>query len=141
MRFVRNSDRSSDSVALPLTVTAAEPLASEIVLPVPEPAPAPPISRAPLRSYTKQQLEEASVRRTQELRQVENRFRMSYKVIRTTLEETALQLTVLLSDPEFAFKLEVGDTLELEIIVPAVYPLEPCVIRVLNDGVEEWRKR
>ncbi|RUS28500.1 hypothetical protein BC938DRAFT_481808, partial [Jimgerdemannia flammicorona] len=144
IRFVRNSDRAQ-SVASVVAAATSEPVieSAALSLYVPELvlAPAPAATQSQTPTYTKQQLDEASARRTQELRQVENRFRVSYKVIKATLEETAIRLVIPPSDPEFAFKAEVGDALELEMVVPTVYPLEPCTIHVLNGAVEDWRKK
>ncbi|KAM3588482.1 hypothetical protein VKS41_000926 [Umbelopsis sp. WA50703] len=89
--------------------------------------------------YTFEQLEKAKIAKDRHLKQLENRFPDSYRVIRSNVEKIEIYLQVKLTDPAFGFRDVFGEAMDLNIIVPGVYPLEPCQMEIISEKLEDWR--
>ncbi|KAI8577089.1 hypothetical protein K450DRAFT_253593 [Umbelopsis ramanniana AG] len=93
----------------------------------------------PRSRYSANQLEKAKLARDRHLKQLETRFPDSYRMLRSDNHGTIIYLRIELSDPSFGLKSIFGDTMDMCITVPPVYPLEPCQIEIMNDNLEDWR--
>ncbi|KAJ3175891.1 hypothetical protein HDU87_005721 [Geranomyces variabilis] len=99
----------------------------------------PAVSRPPPRSLeerlasTTDPILQASLTRALDLEKLERRFRASgYKLISSTKISAIIGATVVPSDPDFPYDLP---GLELEITIPASYPLTPASISVKNTEI------
>ncbi|KAG2223792.1 hypothetical protein INT45_001926 [Circinella minor] len=91
--------------------------------------------------FTSTQLSEAAEKREKELKQLQARFRGSYKTLRNDQTETVVQLVLNLEDPEFSYKDTFNKELKVKYHIPVQYPLLSCTIEVENKalGVDEAR--
>ncbi|KAL0081074.1 hypothetical protein J3Q64DRAFT_1643519, partial [Phycomyces blakesleeanus] len=87
----------------------------------------------PTISYTHDQLEEASKKREQELRQLQARFRSTYKVLECDKNRIVVEIKVPLTDPDFTFSQKFGNELQVDYSIPSLYPLESCSVEIKND--------
>ncbi|OAD71866.1 hypothetical protein PHYBLDRAFT_73488 [Phycomyces blakesleeanus NRRL 1555(-)] len=92
----------------------------------------------PTISYTHDQLEEASKKREQELRQLQARFRSTYKVLECDKNRIVVEIKVPLTDPDFTFSQKFGNELQVDYSIPSLYPLESCSVEIKNDT--EYRR-
>ncbi|GJJ69616.1 hypothetical protein EMPS_01963 [Entomortierella parvispora] len=138
------STNSKNSPALPpaLPTPASPPTAEKIPanppIPATPPKPTTPVAQKP--AFTSVQLEQASLQRQQQMAQIQARFRSSIQTISPTEIQIALesanksQMPVIWEGP-----------LWINFLIPKIYPLEPCEIRLKEDGhnpeLELWRAR
>ncbi|KAG2175540.1 hypothetical protein INT43_001187 [Umbelopsis isabellina] len=129
MRFVRNN-----SIHPVTSTNSIEPLPKTRAKPSDERKQTPSQKR-----YTFEQLEKAKIAKDRHLKQLETRFPDSYRVLKSNKEKIEIYLEIKLTDPEFGFRDIFGDSMDLNIIVPDVYPLEPCQMEIISDKLEDWR--
>ncbi|KAG0175449.1 hypothetical protein DFQ30_007820 [Apophysomyces sp. BC1015] len=138
VRFVAHaSSIKEDTTAPPLPKhTIVEPQKKEPIQPLVhlpptvQPGPSPSL-------HTAHQLEEASHRRKNELHQLETRFPDSYRVTKSTANETVVSLTIVLNDPDFLSGNQSGISVRLKYHVPTLYPLVPCAIETDSKTTEK----
>ncbi|KAJ3145738.1 hypothetical protein HDU86_000832 [Geranomyces michiganensis] len=125
--------------AVPVEIVSNEPQP-----PVRRPLPVVPVSRPAVSRPAPRTLEDklasttdpilrASLTRTLDLEKLERRFRScGYKLCSSTSASTVIAATLAPSDPDFPYDL-LG--LDLEITLPASYPLTPATISVKNQEI------
>ncbi|CAO3575037.1 unnamed protein product [Mortierella alpina] len=88
--------------------------------------------KAPQPTFTADQIEQAGLQRQKQLNQIQARFRSSFESISTTIVRIALE------SPG-------REPLWINLLVPKVFPLEPCSIRLKDDDrnpeIESWQAR
>ncbi|KAF9168353.1 hypothetical protein DFQ26_008976 [Actinomortierella ambigua] len=138
IRFISHASTS------PKSSNTASPIAADSVQePTPhkvQPSLPPPSQPRALRhpSWTTQERQEASVKRQQQIAQLNARFRGSITVHSPSSIEIALEPTQRAQLP-----LQWQGPLKIHILIPTLYPLEPCSIQLgfngANPEFEEWR--
>ncbi|KAG0031924.1 hypothetical protein BGZ81_000273 [Podila clonocystis] len=100
------------------------------------PAPEPTLVR---KVFTAEQIEQARGQRQQQWNQIQARFRATVQ----TISSTEVQISLEVIQNGMPVKWE--GPLWINILVPTTYPLEPCEIRLKEDGhnseIELWRAR
>ncbi|KAG0359212.1 hypothetical protein BG005_001228 [Podila minutissima] len=144
IRFVGHGSNSSGSSPTIRTPTPPTPKPATKFVP-PEPSPPKPIEKpltpeaAPRKVFTAEQIEQAKGQRQQQWNQIQARFRASVQTISST--EVRISLEVIQNGMPVKWE----GPLWINILVPAVYPLEPCEIRLKEDGhnseIDVWRAR
>ncbi|KAI9498200.1 hypothetical protein BDB00DRAFT_867846 [Zychaea mexicana] len=141
-----NAHSSSSSSAVPLSPSLSSTLSSSSSSSSSSPPPQAHSSRKKLDAsavpfFTSMQLEEATQKREKELKQLQARFRGSYKALRSDHVETVVQLVLNLDDPDFSYKELLNKELKVKYHVPLQYPLLPCTIEVDDRalGADEAR--
>ncbi|KAG0343409.1 hypothetical protein BG004_005339 [Podila humilis] len=103
--------------------------------PASTPAPPPVVKKV----FSAVQIEHAKAQRLQQWNQIQARFRASVETISPT--EVQISLEVAQNDMPVKWK----GPLWINILVPTLYPLEPCQVRLREDGhnpeIEIWRAR
>ncbi|KAF9966590.1 hypothetical protein BGZ70_001848 [Mortierella alpina] len=117
---------SSSSSARPSTSSPSHSVPTATTRPVSHtPKPPPP-------TFTADQIEQAGLQRQKQLNQIQARFRSSFESISTTNVRIALE------SPG-------REPLWINLLVPKVFPLEPCSIRLNEDDrnleIESWQAR
>ena len=148
IRFVGHGNNSSGNSPIPRTPTPPTPKPAPKLAPEPSPKPVetppPPPPRvaepAPVRKvFTAEQIEQAKGQRQQQWNQIQARFRASVQ----TISSTEVQISLEVAQNGMPVKWE--GSLWINILVPVTYPLEPCEIRLKEDGhnseIELWRAR
>ncbi|KAF9191867.1 hypothetical protein BGZ51_006587 [Haplosporangium sp. Z 767] len=91
-------------------------------------------------SFTFQQLDEASVQRQKQLAQIQARFRSSFE----SISPTNIRIALVAADKS-KMPVKWDGALWVNLLVPKIFPLEPCSIRLKEDDcnpeVEQWRAR
>ncbi|KAF9902396.1 hypothetical protein EC991_004977 [Linnemannia zychae] len=99
-------------------------------------APPPPIQK----TFTSAEREQASVQRQKQMNQIQARFRSSFE----SLSPTSVNISLESADKE-KMPVKWQGPLWIELLVPTLYPLEPCDIRLRENGnnpeIEIWRAR
>lgn len=146
IRFVGHGNNSSGNSPTPRTPTPPTPKPAPKLAPEPSPepveTPSPPRAAepAPVRKvFTAEQIEQAKGQRQQQWNQIQARFRASI----LTISSTEVQISLEVAQNGMPVKWE--GSLWINILVPVTYPLEPCEIRLKEDGhnpeIELWRAR
>ncbi|KAK3822321.1 MAG: hypothetical protein J3R72DRAFT_459166 [Linnemannia gamsii] len=103
--------------------------------PTPRPPP-PPIQK----TFTPAEREQANLQRQKQMNQIQARFRSSFE----SLSPTAVNISLDSTDKE-KMPVKWEGPLWIELLVPALYPLEPCDTRLRENGknpeIEIWRAR
>jgi len=137
-------DTKKNSPALPPALpTPPAPPAAKRTPVVPANPPPPPKSTTPIVQkpvYSSTQLDQASLQRQQQMGQIQARFRSSIQIISPTEIQISLESS---NKPQMPVVWE--GPLWINFLIPEIYPLEPCEIRLKEDGhnpeVELWRAR
>ncbi|KAF8951343.1 hypothetical protein BGZ52_012335 [Haplosporangium bisporale] len=149
IRFVGHGNNSTGNSPTLRTLTPPTPKpapkpAQSSPKPVETPPPPPPPARAPepapvRKVFTAEQIEQAKGQRQQQWNQIQARFRATVQ----TISSTEVQISLEVVQKGMPVKWE--GPLWMNILVPATYPLEPCEIRLKEDGhnpeIELWRAR
>ncbi|KAG0324450.1 hypothetical protein BG000_002220 [Podila horticola] len=149
IRFVghgANSSGSSPTIQSPTPPTPPTPIPASKSAPVkPSPSktiekPVPSPEPAPVRKvFTAEQIEQAKGQRQQQWNQIQARFRASVQIISSTEVQISLEVV------QNGMPVKWEGPLWINILVPTTYPLEPCEIRLKEDGhnseIELWRAR
>ncbi|KAG0055793.1 hypothetical protein BGZ83_007373 [Gryganskiella cystojenkinii] len=122
----------------PPTAVKVTPAPAVQTPPLTKPVSSTPVVRKPV--YTISQLDQASLQRQQQMAQIQARFRSSIQ----TITPTEIQISL-----ESANKSQMPVVWEgplwINLLVPNIYPLEPCEVRLKEDGhnpeIELWRAR
>ncbi|KAG0351510.1 hypothetical protein BC939DRAFT_463975 [Gamsiella multidivaricata] len=130
---------ASSSSSAPLLSSSSSASSFETpVKPTPVPASQPPKPVQP--TFTSQQIEQASLQRQKQLAQIQARFRSSFSTISATEVEISLE-----SADKPRMPVSWQGPLWISLLVPTKFPLEPCEIRLKQDGhnpeIELWRAR
>ncbi|KAF9580523.1 hypothetical protein BGW38_002811 [Lunasporangiospora selenospora] len=125
------------------STASATPQVAEVPPVQPQPQPQPPRQQPPVpkaRIYTATELDEARPKRQQQMAQLQARFRASIQ----TISSTELQLS-LDSVNQATMPVKWQGPLWVNILIPVNYPLDPCEVRLKEDGhnpeIEMWRAR
>ncbi|KAG0273966.1 hypothetical protein BGZ95_010235 [Linnemannia exigua] len=98
--------------------------------------PPPPIQK----TFTPAEREQANLQRQKQMNQIQARFRSSFE----SLSPTCVKISLDSTDKE-KMPVKWQGPLWIELLVPALYPLEPCDIRLRENGnnpeIEIWRAR
>ncbi|KAF9438176.1 hypothetical protein BGZ76_009383 [Entomortierella beljakovae] len=93
-----------------------------------------------MKSYSPGQIEEASLKRQKQLAQIQARFRASFSTISPTEFQISLESTDMAG-----MTIKWQGPLWVNLLIPKLYPLDPCDIRLKEDGrnpeIEIWRAR
>ncbi|KAG0329751.1 hypothetical protein BGZ99_000486 [Dissophora globulifera] len=105
-----------------------------------------PINSAPAakpakKHYTIQQLEQASAQRQKQVNQIQARFRSTFAAMSVTEFQIGLESVNQTQKMPVSWE----GPLWIHLLVPSIFPLEPCEIRLKQDGrnpeIELWRAR
>lgn len=140
MRFVSNQTKSSTPSESPqiLPPQQQQPNAvSPSTSATKKPQPAKPSGPR----YTHEQLSEASNKREDEMKKLRAKFRNELTELSTGSAESRMLIKLPL-DAQCRFQEQLGGCINIEMVVPALYPLDPCHIRLEDTlNVEPWRAR
>ncbi|KAG2183213.1 hypothetical protein INT43_006217 [Umbelopsis isabellina] len=140
MRFVSNQTKSSTPSEPPqlLPVQQQQPSA----LPLSTSATKKPQTVKPSGPrYTHEQLSEASNKREDEIRKLRAKFRNELTELSTRSAESRMLIKLPL-DAQCRFQEQLGGSINIEMVIPALYPLDPSHIRLEDTlNVEPWRAR
>ncbi|KAG0205348.1 hypothetical protein BGX33_007982 [Mortierella sp. NVP41] len=145
-----SSNTSTSSALLPPPLPVAPPSLSQITSPKSMPSTnANPTSQPPRqhppalpiqKTFTPAEREQASLQRQKQMNQIQARFRSSYESISPTSVNISLEST-----DKDKMPVKWQGPLWIVLLVPALYPLEPCDIRLRENGnnpeIEIWRAR
>ncbi|KAG0226882.1 hypothetical protein BGW41_004059 [Actinomortierella wolfii] len=142
IRFVSHASTSSNTLSRANTADSPAVIPQpNIAQPPPPPSsstPHPRPTQPPRPSWTPSERQEAALKRQQQLAQLQTRFRGSLKVLSDTSVEIALEPT---NAAQLPVKLE--GPLLIHMLIPSLYPLEPCSIQLgyngANPELEDWR--
>lgn len=89
--------------------------------------------------YALEQIQEAKVKREAEIRKLKAQFRNELSDISRDSMTTVLLIKLPL-DANCLFKEELGGTINIEMEIPAHYPMDPCRIKIVNaHNLPAWR--
>ncbi|KAF9131145.1 hypothetical protein BGW39_002175 [Mortierella sp. 14UC] len=101
---------------------------------------APPTPPPIQKTFTPAEREQASLQRQKQMNQIQARFRSSFESLSPTSVNISLE-----SADKGKMPIKWEGPLWIELLVPALYPLEPCDIRLRENGnnpeIEIWRAR
>lgn len=111
--------------------------------PAPAPAPSPQQQQPPppvQKTYTPAERDQANLQRQKQMNQIQARFRSSFE----SLSPTAVNISLESTDKD-KMPIKWEGPLWIVLMVPVLYPLEPCDIRLRENGnnpeIEIWRAR
>ncbi|KAM3581442.1 hypothetical protein VKS41_006267 [Umbelopsis sp. WA50703] len=138
MRFVSNQTKPSTPSMPPELppLQQQEPIApSTSISKLPQTAK--PIDSA----YTQDQLSKASSEREDEIRKLKAKFRNELTELSTGSAVSKLLIKLPL-DAQCRFQEQLGGVINIEMVIPDLYPLDPCRIRLADTlNLEPWRAR
>jgi hypothetical protein len=89
--------------------------------------------------YALEQIQEANVKREAEIRKLKAQFRNELSDISRDSMTTVLLIKLPL-DANCLFKEELGGTINIEMGIPAHYPMDPCRIKIVDAlNLAAWR--
>ncbi|KAF9108311.1 hypothetical protein BGX27_008402 [Mortierella sp. AM989] len=104
---------------------------------VSNPSPAVPLAQ---KVFTAEQIDQAALQRQKQLAQIQARFRASFATVSSTEFQISLEST-----DKSGTKVTWQGPLWINLLIPKRFPLEPCEIRLKQDGhnpdIELWRAR
>ncbi|KAF9360167.1 hypothetical protein BGX26_010306 [Mortierella sp. AD094] len=102
--------------------------------------PAPPPAVSPQKSFTADQIDQAALQRQKQLAQIQARFRATFATISPTEFQISLEST-----DKTGMRVTWQGPLWVNLLIPKRFPLDPCEIRLKQDGrnpeIELWRAR
>ncbi|KAF8938636.1 hypothetical protein BGZ58_000449 [Dissophora ornata] len=100
-----------------------------------------PLIKPVQKQFTAQEIEQAGVQRQKQMNQIQARFRATFSTVSAT--EVQIGLESVEKGPKMPVSWE--GPLWINLLVPKEFPLEPCEIRLKQDGqnpeIELWRAR